>query len=83
MSSLYFGKDDQVEMPIAGVIELMLACRGNNAATVHTIAHSLSFLTARLDHLEKDLFAKLERIPDRSEGSTPKSSPKLKARLPY
>jgi len=43
------------EIPIKGIMELMLTCRADTPATVHTIANSLSYLTHRLDQLDKSL----------------------------
>merc|ERR1712039_162350 len=38
---LYIG--DRHEVPIRTVMELMLSCRGDSPATVHTIASSITF----------------------------------------
>jgi len=61
LSSLFFipGRN---EMPLEGVIELMLACRGSDTATVQTIANSISFLTARLDSLDRSFVGKLDEL---------------------
>jgi len=47
--------DDSMTMPIKGVMELMLSCRADSPATVHTIANSLSYLSTRLDFTDNQL----------------------------
>jgi len=48
-------------IPIRGIMELMLTCRADTPATVHTIANSLSYLTYRLDELDRHFATSLNQ----------------------
>jgi len=60
--SMVFFDEKNTHVPFHAVIELMLACRGDNAATVHTIANSMSFLIGRLNSLEKNIMGQGQQI---------------------
>jgi hypothetical protein len=53
MLNLFYrnGKDG---FPICGILELLLECRSDNPATVATTAHTLSYLTFKLEQLHTD-----------------------------
>jgi len=85
LSSVFF-TTAETAMPLAGVIELMLACRGDNAATVRTIANSISYLTARLDSLDRSFRSHFDTLdvsltPRLSSPRPPNRSPRLQAQL--
>jgi hypothetical protein len=42
-------------IPITGILEMLLACRADNPATVQTIASSLSYMSCKLDELEENM----------------------------
>jgi len=77
LSSLFFTSNDMA-MPIAGIIELMLACRGNNAATVQTIANSICYVTSRLDSLDRSFSSHFSSF-DVPLNSSPALQAQLKA----
>merc|ERR1711865_1054500 len=45
-------KHSETQIPIEAIMELMLSCRGESPATVHTVGTSLSYMT---DHLNVTL----------------------------
>merc|ERR1711871_644427 len=55
-----FFKKDEAQVPIKVVMELMLSCRGDCPATVHTVASSLSYLASTMVKLEKHVVRMME-----------------------
>merc|ERR1712151_954032 len=58
-------------VPFKPLTEMMLACRGNNPATVETMASGLSYIVRELQHTEKKtlyhLSTKLEDVSNQLE----------------
>jgi len=50
-----FFKNEDMQIPIKAVMELMLSCRGDCPATVHTVASSISYLATTMMQLERHL----------------------------
>jgi hypothetical protein len=55
MQKMFEASDDEVELPIQGILEMLLACRADTPATVQTVASSLSYVTFRLEALENHM----------------------------
>lgn len=70
LQKMLYTKHDTL-IPIKGVMELMLTCRGDTPATVHTIANCLSYLSSRLDKLDLHLKDHAASIYSMTHGHAP------------